>query len=255
MPPPFVPKVTPAQANAIITAPGSPFETELLKVPYRGDKCPPLKVYKNLPPTIGSVFFSAVNQFADREYLKLYSGNPKAFDEEFKRGSLVTLTYGQAKDQVIKLMWILKEKYGIKKGDKVGIAAKNSPAWALVFWAAVSLGAVLVGANAWLLGGELEYCLDLADVKVLLVDSERMERLLGKKESGGSFLDALFGKGKLEAVVVEGAIPRHEFGSKVAGFEQLLVGPSRAEPAITDVRPDDDAIILFSGCPERAWIA
>ncbi|KAI9018198.1 hypothetical protein DFJ74DRAFT_676337 [Hyaloraphidium curvatum] len=244
--PPFQPKVTPAQANAIITAPGSPLETHQVKLPFRDSLCPPLKAYKNLPPTMRAVFFGATAAFADRAYLKLYSGNPRAFDEEAARGSLRTVTYAQAKEEVVRLMWALKG-LGVKKGDKVAVCSKNSIEWALWFWAATSIGAVLVAVNSWLLARELHYCIDLADVKILLADDERLERLLTKQEDGsGSYLDALF-KGKLEKVFVTGSIPKHGFGAKVAPYGDLVAqpGPS-ADPPEASIAEDDEAVILFT---------
>ena len=43
------------------------------------------------------------------------------------------------------------------KGDRVGIAMRNFPEWSVAFWAAASVGAVVVPLNAWWTGAELEY--------------------------------------------------------------------------------------------------
>ena len=43
----------------------------------------------------------------------------------------------------------------------------------MVFFAAVSLGAILVPLNAWWTGGELEYGLRDSGAKLLVVDGER----------------------------------------------------------------------------------
>ena len=238
---PFQPKVTAAQADRLITGPGSPLETGTVQLPYRGAPCPPLKTYKNLPPTTRAIFFAAVEQFKDRDYIKLYSGIPRDFDGEYARGSLQSITYAQAKAEVVKLMWALKTRYGIEKGDKVAVAAKNSPEWCLWFWAVTSLGGVLVGANAWLLGKELEYCLDLADTKVLLVDPERLARL-----QENNHLDNLFAK-KLKTVVNIGSVPsNNKYGSKVVSYSSLLSGTSPVDPPAVDIHPDDDNIVLFT---------
>ena len=44
---------------------------------------------------------------------------------------------------------VLREKYGIQKGDRVVLAMRNYPEWALTFWATLILGAVIVPLNAW----------------------------------------------------------------------------------------------------------
>jgi long-chain acyl-CoA synthetase len=38
---------------------------------------------------------------------------------------------------------------GVRKGDRVAILGRNSIEWVVAFWAAVSLGAIAVGLNAW----------------------------------------------------------------------------------------------------------
>ena len=44
----------------------------------------------------------------------------------------------------------------------VAIAMRNFPEWSVAFWAAASIGAVVVPLNAWWTGPELEY--GLADM-------------------------------------------------------------------------------------------
>ena len=54
---------------------------------------------------------------------------------------------------------------------------RNSPEWALSFFAAASIGAVVVPLNAWLTGQELEYALADSETAVLIADAERAELL------------------------------------------------------------------------------
>src|SRR5262249_39406733 len=66
---------------------------------------------------------------------------------------------------------------GVGKGDRVALAMRNLPEWPMIFFATVSLGAILVPLNAWWTGGELEYALRDSGSKLLFVDGERHERL------------------------------------------------------------------------------
>ena len=73
----------------------------------------------------------------------------------------------------------LKEKYGVKKGDRVAILAANTPEWIVTFWAVASLGAITVGLNGWWVADEILYGLEDSDPKVLVGDEKRLARLNG----------------------------------------------------------------------------
>src|SRR5205814_2755965 len=68
-------------------------------------------------------------------------------------------------------------EYGVEKGDRVAIAMRNFPEWALAFWAAAVAGAVVVPLNAWWTGEELAYGLADSGSTILFADAEREERL------------------------------------------------------------------------------
>lgn len=71
----------------------------------------------------------------------------------------------------------LANEYGIGAGDRVAIAAANSPEYAIAFWAAASLGAIYVGLNGWWSGDELQYGIALTAPELILADSTRAARL------------------------------------------------------------------------------
>jgi long-chain acyl-CoA synthetase len=73
----------------------------------------------------------------------------------------------------------LRDRYGVRKGDRVAILAANSPDWIVAFWATVSLGAIAVAMNAWWAGDEIRYALDDAEPAVLIADEPRLARLGG----------------------------------------------------------------------------
>ena len=55
---------------------------------------------------------------------------------------------------------------------------RNYPEWVVGYWATVSLGAAVVGMNAWWTTPEMEYGLSDSRPKVLIADDERVERVL-----------------------------------------------------------------------------
>ena len=75
--------------------------------------------------------------YADREYL--------VYEDE-------RLTYAQAHDRVNALgNWLIAQG---NSGDRVAIAMRNYPEWLLSYWATLSIGATVVGMNAWWTGPE-----------------------------------------------------------------------------------------------------
>ena len=120
----------------------------------------PMRVFKNAPPSLRAIWdLSALH--GDAPYL-VYEG---------RRWS-----YAEAHDRVAAVAAHLVG-LGVGKGDRVAIAMRNLPEWALAFWAASSLGAVIVPLNAWWTGPELEYGLTDSGTKIAVMDAERYQRL------------------------------------------------------------------------------
>ena len=82
-------------------------------------------------------------------------------------------TYGQFNERVNNLAKGLLA-IGIKKGDHVGIWAKNVPDWLTFMFATAKIGAVLVTVNTAYKSHEVEYVLKQSDMKALaLIDGFR----------------------------------------------------------------------------------
>ena len=138
-----------------LTAPGADFEIVETEVLGR-----PCRVYAKAPSSLRDVWLST-RQFADHEYL-IYG------DER--------LTYADAHRRVANLGAWLKQQ-GVESGDRVAIAMRNYPEWLLSYWAVVSVGATVVGMNAWWTAPEMQYAIDDSRPRVLIVDESRFERL------------------------------------------------------------------------------
>ncbi|MFC7495781.1 MULTISPECIES: class I adenylate-forming enzyme family protein [unclassified Nocardioides] len=120
---------------------------------------------------------------------------------------------------------------GVRRGDRVAIAAANSPAWITTFWATVSIGAVAVGVNAWWSDRELAYGIEHTS-PVLVVADERRRRQL---DQAGI---------EVPVLSIEADLPR------------LTAAHPDAPLPSADVDEDDPAVILFtsgtSGRPKGA---
>src|SRR5262249_41900312 len=144
-----------AQAHARLTQPGSMFEVGEDTV--RGIQ---MKVWKAAPPTLRDVFNLAA-AFGHRDHLVYESDR---------------VTVGGARSAAIAFANQLAAD-GVKKGDRVAIVMRNLPEWPVSFWGAVLAGAIVTPLNAWWTGSELEYGLVDSGASILIVDSERYERL------------------------------------------------------------------------------
>ena len=143
------------QAWAALTAPGADFEIETIQI--RGNDC---RIYRNAPLTLRDMWLIS-GAFAEQDYL--------VYQDE-------RLNYAQAHQQVANIATWLKQQ-GVESGDRVAIAMRNYPEWLLSYWAITSIGAAVVGMNAWWTGPEMTYALEDSTPKVLILDSERLDRL------------------------------------------------------------------------------
>ncbi len=212
------PAMTMAAARTLLTAPGAPFEMETIAI--RGVET---RIWKNAPPTLAALM-DRTRAHGDRLFVICedervsYEGNYRA---------TATLAH-----------WM--RAMGIGKGDRVALAMRNLPEWPPIFFAAVSIGAIVVPLNAWWTGFELATCLADAGPTMLFCDAERYERI-------ASHLAALPGLSHVVVArhmpdVMPGATALESIIGTPAGYDGL---PITAFPVI-DLMPDDDATIFFT---------
>jgi acyl-CoA synthetase (AMP-forming)/AMP-acid ligase II len=89
------------------------------------------------------------------------------------------LTYAEHLAAVAALADVFAVDHGVQPGDRVAILAANSPDWVVAFWAAVSLGAVVVAGNAWWTAREAQYSLGRARPTVVVADGKHAELIEG----------------------------------------------------------------------------
>ncbi len=123
------------------------------------------------------------------------------------RPDRVTLTYTQILDQVKRVGSYLGER-GIKKGDRIVINGKNSPAWAIAYLATLYAGAVVVPLDNQL-------------------HTDRVENL-------SSFVDASFFFG--DKPVIDALDPEKAWFRNLKGLA-TLGGKSDKHPSIDELAP------------------
>jgi len=149
------PAMSIAEADAIITAHGMPCEIE--EIVIRGV---PTRVWKNAPPSLRAVAEQG-RTFGEATFL-VHEDERVSYEAFFRAVS--ALAHALAAE-------------GVVKGDRVAIVMRNLPEWAVAFYAAASLGAIVTPLNAWWTGPELEYGLTDSGTRVAIVDAERLERI------------------------------------------------------------------------------
>lgn len=79
---------------------------------------------------------------------------------------------------------------GVKKGDRIAIAGKNSIEWVVTFWATVSIGAIAVGINVWWSPDEVDYALGDCSPVLVVDDLTEITSFLDGDGDGGDGGDA-----------------------------------------------------------------
>jgi long-chain acyl-CoA synthetase len=217
---PAFPAMSIAQANAALTAPGARFEMEEKVI--NGVK---LRTYKNAPLTLRDLILNSIN-WGEREYL-VYQDERVTFSAHYKA--------------VAHLATVLREKFGVKKGDRVAIVMRNYPQWAIGFYAALAIGAIATPLNSWWTGEELEYGLSDSGAKVAIVDPEKMERIREHMPKLSAVQHILVARGGEEE-----ADPRISSLDKLIGVASAWKNLPDIKIPDAEIGPEDDATIMYT---------
>ncbi len=82
-------------------------------------------------------------------------------------------SWSQLHRDVLRLAGYLQTHHGIQPGERVALFMPNGYPWVLGYFAAISLGAVIVPINARLTASELEYILGDCDARLLLTSNSQ----------------------------------------------------------------------------------
>jgi long-chain acyl-CoA synthetase len=207
-----------AEAHAQLTASGAPFEME--EAVIRGLR---YRVWKSTPKNL-RVVFDEMRAHGDKDYI-VYEDDRLTFADAIRASS--TLAH------------LLRDRYGVKKGDRVAIAMRNFPEWVVAFWGITTLGAVVVPLNAWWSAEELQYGLEDSGSRVVFADEERAVRLANVMLRLD--LDACV-VARAKGHVPVGCVAFEELLSPMTGYGAL---PQAAPPAV-ELDAEDDATLFYT---------
>lgn len=171
-----------------------------------------LPMIATAPPALPSYFQLFCAQHADKEFLV-------AGDER--------LTFAQVHERALAVAAALVDGFGVRRGDHIGIAARNAPAWIVLYMGIVMAGGVASLLNGWWTGPELAAGIDDSDTKLVFADPPRAKRLA----------EAAHGA---EVVVVD-------VGQSIGvALAPVLARGGGAETVLPELTGDDLATILFT---------
>jgi long-chain acyl-CoA synthetase len=194
-----------------LTAPGAPFElneVEISGVSYRN--------YATMPANLGD-YYKFMLAHGEKDFA-VYQ------DERY--------TFNQGYQHSAEFAAALLDSYGIQKGDRVAILARNSPQWLMAFMGTTAAGAVAVPMNSWWTTEELDYGFEDSGAKVVVADRARANRLLPIAEKHG-----------LQIISID-AFDGFEMSHRP--FDALLEQYAGREMPEVDVAADDHASIMYT---------
>ncbi|MDX3339710.1 class I adenylate-forming enzyme family protein [Streptomyces sp. ME02-6979.5a] len=199
-----------ARIEAALTAPGAPFAVVI------GERGTP--EYADGPRTLRE-FVETTWAYGDAPFL-IAGERTYSYGEFFAAASALAVR--------------LRERYGLRSGDRAVIAMRNHPEWQIAFWAAQLAGLVAVPLNAWWTEEEFGRALDDCEPGVLLVDGERLGRVAGWARRTGAYVVLFHGAGRTAE------------GLRLDRYEEFPAPDPLAAPPDVEPRPEDDATILYT---------
>ncbi len=204
-----------------LTAPGQPFST----VPFTRDGVE-MPAFAGAPPSLAHYFAHFCNEHRDVPFL---------VDGEIR------LTFAEAYSAATCVAESLVHDHGIAKGDRIGIAARNSANWMIAYMGIIMAGGCATLLNGFSSGEELAYGIELAEAKLLLADAGRAARLEGHDHPAKV---VLFDHGNAPS-------------AGLANVWRVPQGTSAAMALLAQIGPDDIATILYTsgstGKSKGAW--
>jgi acyl-CoA synthetase (AMP-forming)/AMP-acid ligase II len=149
-------------------------------------------------------------------------------DKEFVVDGDRRLTFGECYTAARTLAGGLVAGHGLNKGDRVGIAARNSANWLIANMAIILAGGVSTLLNGWWTGAELADGIRMVDCRIVLADEQRAARLTGQNI------------GHAQIILFDHDVP------PLDGLAALLANGGGIETPMPAIDPLDIATILYT---------
>ena len=174
------------------------------------------KSFAGLPPSLREFFMTSL-QYKDDDFI-VYG------DERYSFGDV----WGIAS----KVAHGLREKTGLKKGDRVAIAMRNYPEFIFAFMGVILAGGVAVPLNAWWESAELAYGMEDCGAKLVIADPVRLARMKQWLLKTGVSAYVVRAED-----IMEGVCPT---------FDEIWKDVEASTPPAIDLGHEDDATIMYT---------
>ncbi len=149
-------------------------------------------------------------------------------DKEFLVDGDIRLSFAETYGAARALAGGLIEGHKLQKGERVGIAARNSANWIVAYMAIVMAGGVATLLNGWWQGGELSEGIRMVGCRFVLADEQRAARMAGQDLGGCELL-----------IINHDSLP-------LDGLSVLTAKGGGAATALPTLDPLDNATILYT---------
>ena len=149
----------------------------------------------------------------------VYEDRRLSFDDFFRQADILASQF--------------QSLYGIKTGDRIAIAMRNSPQWAITFVAAALSGAINVPLNSWGKTEELKYGLEDCGASILICDAPRYALIENRLDD-----DAM------QIIVVDPSTEPTPVN--VASFAAIMARGMANNFSVAEVAPNDQALIIYT---------
>ncbi len=201
-----------------LVQPGQPFETQPLE--RYGTTIPE---FSNAPPSLSQFFAHYCKEHADLAFL--VDGD-------------IRLTFAETYEAAQAVAAGLVSRHGVKVGDRVGIAARNSANWMIAYMGAAMAGGCVTLLNGFWTGDELAFGIRLADCSLVLADPQRAKRMDGTDHCAK-------------------VVTFDHGGAPDQGLGPIWADSNLHETTLPDLGPDDLATMLYTsgstGYPKGAF--
>ena len=156
------------------------------------------------------------------------------------------LTHAELRDNVREVACGLRA-LGINHGDHVAVCMGNSLEWVIFFYAAASIGAVTVPVNTRFKAGEMLYCLQQADVKLLFVTDRFLNiDFIGMLRGICPALDRILPDPALPLLATVVVLGQDVPAGAISFAGLLARGAAHEEAYPPEVKPDDVLLMQFT---------